>query len=170
MLLSTEPQPCPRVGLAIAQRGLANFHLEDLVLSPKAEPDPFSSPLPKPLGEEGSAILASPGSRRLRNPFQAPGEGQALLCSRRSAGCGEDGRARGPVLGLDSLPAGWREGRGGCLLASSGELPGWTASPRNPPPASRTSEPLSPHSALAPLLPHSHSLRAISSPHGSNDP
>ena len=47
-----------------------------------------------------------------------------------SVGCGEDGRARGPVLGLDSLPVVWGEGRGGCLLAPPEKLLGSTTSPR----------------------------------------
>lgn len=138
--------------LAEAQRGLAYFHLEDSVLSPKVEPDPFSFLLPVPLREEGSAVLASPGSGWLCNPLQAPGEGQARPCSLWVVAkmAGQEAQSSGWI---PFLWAGVKGEEDACWLL----LRSFWAQLIPPGPLA-CQRPLSPHSAYAPLLLHSHSL------------
>lgn len=100
-----------KLGLTIAQSKLAlsYFHLRYLVLFSKAEPNPFSPPLPVPLGRKVMLCLP-PSSGRLCN-WHRLWEWANCACV-LSAGCGKDPQARGPVLGLDSLQqAGEKERR-----------------------------------------------------------
>lgn len=127
------------------------------------EPDPFSSLLPVPLGEEGSAVLASLGSGWLCNPLQAPGEGQAWPCSLWVVAkmAGQEAQSPGWIPFLWSGVKG-EEDVCWLLLRSSWAqliLPGPLA----------CQKPLSPHSAYAPFLLHSYSLQTISSLNNSDD-
>ena len=149
--------------LAEAQRGLAYFHLEDSVLSPKVEPDPFSFLFPVPLREEGSAVLASPGSERLCNPLQALGEGQARPCSLWVVAkmAGQEAQS---LVWIPFLWAGVKGEKDACWLF----LRSFWAQLIPPGPLA-CQRPLSPHSAYAVLLLHSHSLQTIISPNSSGD-
>ena len=165
MLLSTELQPCLHVRSPSACRSperAGALYCEDSVLSRKAEPDPFSSPLPVPLGEEGGAVLASLGSGWLCNPLQAPGEGQPahVLC-----GLWRRWQGKRPSPRIPFLWSGVKGEEDACwlLLRSFWAqllLPGPLACQR----------PLSPHSAYASFVLHSYSLQTISSPNNSDDP
>lgn len=153
--MSTEPQPClhvdweTKLGFTIAQSRLAYFHLEYLVLSPKAEPNPFSSPLPVCVGEEGNAILASPA------------QGGYVTSTRRwekasptyvlSVGCGEDQQGRKPSPRAGFPTAGGEKGKEGAfqILLGTSRLSG----PRSPGP------PICPSPSL-----HSHTLPDLTIP------
>lgn len=121
---------------------MAFSHLGYLVLSLKAEPNPFSPSLSVPPGEEGNASL---GSVRLCNWFQIPEEGQAGLCSfctgKAAAGVGACGA---------------------CRIFLGSFLAGWTPSPR--PPACQSPSPHPAPSLFFLILIH---FQRSSSPHGS---
>lgn len=147
------------MGLTIAQSRLAYFHLEYLVLSP----DPFSSPLQVCVGEEGNAILASSAQGGyVTSPRHQERASPTYVLS---VGCGKTRKAGSPVLGLDSTLQAGEKGKEGAFQILLGNFQAvWTSFPRTP----NMSEPLSPHSALDLLPPHSRTLPDLTIPSSSN--
>lgn len=129
------------------------FHLE-LVLFPKAEPNPFSPCLWTPLGEEGNAILVSP-AQVVVQPAPGAGGGPGRLCALCGLWAGQVGKRPSFRAGL--LPCGLGRGLRKAPAGSrgwDGFLAGWTSAYPSP-------SVTAPFFVVRPcLLPHSLTLPA----------
>lgn len=140
------------MGLTIVQRGLAYFHLEYLVLLPKAEPN-FFQPSSPSASRGGSFTRLSEVMQPVLGTRIRPGlPAFSLWAPGRTSRQGAWSEGWIPTLR-------WRDGKGIHWVFLGGLLADWTSSPRSP----YSPEPLSTHSPAF-LLPHSHPPTALNTP------